>query len=149
MHSNCILLNFIFVFFSAFGHLDNVRASLRSANQTIPINDAHIRFERVTEAQIKSAGGVEESLRSNFQEFDMTKLPLNFEELTGAPPSGWTHDVEQRITRSCSFSEFEMVSQPICILTVVSTSDTDPVACMQELCSPHHLPKGFKTVGIA
>lgn len=88
---------------------------------------------------------MEEALRLNFKEFDMRKLPVDFDELKSTPPSGWSHEIEQRIIRSTSFSEFEMISQPLCIMTVVSTADVDPVACMQELCSPHHSPTGFKS----
>ena len=138
--------SYIFSTHSAFGHLDGIHASVRSASQSIQINDAHVRFERITEAQAKSWGCLEEALRLNFKEFDMKKLPLNFEELKSAPPSGWGHEIEQRILRGASFSEFEMMSQPLCILTVVSTADIDPVACMQELCSAHHAPPGFKSV---
>lgn len=142
LYSGCLSIR------SAFGHLDGIHASVRSAHQAIQINDAHVRFERITEAQPKSAGCVEEALRLSFKEFDMNKLPVDFEELKSAPPSGWTHNIEQRVIRSSSFSEYEMISQPLCILTVVSTADLDPVACMQELCSAHHAPGGFKTVRI-
>ena len=131
---------------SAFGHLDGIHATVRATSQIIHINDAHIRFERITEAQAKSPGCLEEALRLNFNEFDMNKLPATFEDLRSTPPSGWTHEVEQRILHSGSFSEYEMISQPLCLLTAVSTADADPMACMQELCSTHHAPMGFKTV---
>lgn len=42
--------------------------------------------------------------------------------------------------RSMSFSEFEMMSQPLILLTVISTTEIDPVAAMVELASVHHTP---------
>jgi len=47
--------------------------------------------------------------------------------------------------RSLSFSEYEMISHPLLLLTVVSTSDADPVGAMQELSSLHHMPAVFTT----
>lgn len=47
--------------------------------------------------------------------------------------------------RSLSFSEYEMISHPLLLLIVVSTSDVDPVGAMQELSSSHHVPAVFTT----
>ena len=33
-----------------------------------------------------------------------------------------------------------MISHPVVLLVVVATSDSDPLACMQELTSVHHTP---------
>lgn len=125
---------------SAFGHLDSINASLRIGSQLLPIPDAHIRFERVTELKSKSSNSIEDFLRSSFEETDLSRLPSNIKELKGSPPSAWTPKLEQLVLRSISFSEFEMISHPVVLLTVVSTSDEDPLACMQELASVHHTP---------
>jgi hypothetical protein len=45
---------------SAFGHLDNISATVRSVNHQIPVIDAHIRFERSSEVVPKSSGAIEE-----------------------------------------------------------------------------------------
>lgn len=42
-----------------------------------------------------------------------------------------------------SFSEYEMISHPLVVMSVVSTSDVDPIAAMQELTSIHHTPACF------
>ena len=34
-----------------------------------------------------------------------------------------------------------MISHPVVLLLVVATTDVDPVACMQELASVHHVPQ--------
>lgn len=34
-----------------------------------------------------------------------------------------------------------MISHPVVLLLVVATTDVDPVACMQELASVHHMPQ--------
>jgi hypothetical protein len=70
-------------------------------------------------------------------------LPTSVSELRSDPPSGWTNKIEQLVLRSMSFSEFEMISNPYVLLTVVSTADADPVAAMQELASIHHTPACF------
>jgi hypothetical protein len=66
-------------------------------------------------------------------------------ELKTSPPHAWTQQVEHIVSRSLSFSEFEMSSHPIVILTAVSTTDFDVVACMQEINSYHHNPPCFAT----
>jgi hypothetical protein len=76
----------------------------------------------------------------------MNKMPHDAEELKSAPPTGWTTKIEQTLMRSMSFTEFEMTSHPLIFLTVVSTSDIDHVACMNELSSAHHVPSCFSTV---
>jgi hypothetical protein len=134
---NGLLLNELL---SAFGHLDSINASIRTGSQLLPIPDAHIRFERVTELKSKSSTSIEDYLRSSFEETDISRLPSTIQELKGSPPSAWTSKLEQLVLRSISFSEFEMISHPVVLLTVVSTSDEDPLACMQELASVHHTP---------
>ena len=53
--------NFPFIFLlSAFAHLDSVNSSIKSGNQVLPMTDAHIRFERVSEVVHKSSGVIEE-----------------------------------------------------------------------------------------
>lgn len=128
---------------SAFGRLDTMNAVVRTASATLPIIDAHIRFERVTEVQAKSAACLEEHLRKSFVPYDIVSLPNNIAELKVSPPNGSNSKIEDYFMRSMSFSEFEMISQPLILMTVISTSDVDPVACMQELTSLHHTPPGF------
>ena len=125
---------------SAFSKLDGVNATVRSSNYQVEINDAHIRFERVTEVRGKSPGCIEELLRSSFEECDPSMTPANLVELKATPPTAWGPRAEQIVLRSMAFSEFEMLSHPVILLTVVATTDVDPVACMQELASVHHTP---------
>jgi hypothetical protein len=44
---------------SSFGHLDGLNSSVRTGNQTFTVSDAHIRFERNTEAKAKNSELVE------------------------------------------------------------------------------------------
>ena len=131
---------------SAFSKLDGVNATVRSSNYQVEINDAHIRFERVTEVRGKSPGCIEELLRSTFEEGDPALVPASLSALKGGaaatapPPTAWGPRTEQTVLRSMAFSEFEMLSHPVVLLTVVATTDVDPVACMQELASVHHTP---------
>jgi hypothetical protein len=84
--------------------------------------------------------------RQNFVEFDLNRLSDNANEVKGNPPNGWTSTIEQIIIRSMSFSEFEMISHPLLILYVISTSDIDPIANMQELTSAYNIPESFGNV---
>jgi len=45
---------------SAFGHLDSINSVIRTGSGTLPVTDAHIRFERVTELKPKTSSGLEE-----------------------------------------------------------------------------------------
>lgn len=72
-------------------------------------------------------------LQSNFEEQDMRQLPSNVNELRANPVTAWTPKLEQILCRSLSFSEYEMISHPAMVLTVVSSSDKDVIASMQEL----------------
>eukprot|EP01041_Mallomonas_annulata_P002922 gene2922-5736_t len=130
---------------SAFGHLDTVNASIRTSGQIFPVAEANIRFERISEVVQKNSGVVEELLREHFEEFDINRIPSNIFDLKASPPSAWTQKLEQLVMHSVSFSEFEMASHPLILLTVVSTTDEDPVACMRELASIHHMPPCFFT----
>jgi len=123
----------------AFSTLD-VNETIRSNGNLIHIKEAHIRFERSTEFVAKPSGTIEQLLRSNFQEFDIARLPANINELKSQSPTAWTPQLEQILYRSMSFSEYEMLSHPIVIITAVSTTDFDVVACMQEMVSYHHIP---------
>lgn len=76
----------------------------------------------------------------------MARMPSTVGELKASVPSAWTTKMEQVVSHSMAFSEYEMISQPIVLLLVVSTSDSDPIACMQELCAQHHLPACLATV---
>lgn len=82
-------------------------------------------------------------LAANFSPFDLNRLPTNVHELKSTPPSAWTPTLEQLAVRSMSFSEYEMISHPLVVMSVVSTSDVDPIAAMQELTSIHHTPSCF------
>ena len=88
---------------SAFGKLDSANATIRSSNSQVEINDAHIRFERVTEVRSKSAGGVEELLRTSFKEYDITKTHSNLNDLKLYPPTTWSTHAEQLMMRSMAF----------------------------------------------
>lgn len=123
----------------AFSTLD-VNETIRSNGNMIHIKEAHIRFERSTEFVAKPPGTVEQLLRSLFQEFDIARLPANASELKSQSPTAWTPQIEQVLCRSMSFSEYEMLSHPIVVITAVSTTDFDVVACMQEMVSYHHVP---------
>lgn len=123
----------------AFSTLD-VNETIRSNGNLIHVKEAHIRFERSTEFVAKPSGTIEQLLRSIFQEFDIARLPANIAELKNQSPTAWTPQIEQVICRSMSFSEYEMLSHPIAIITAVSTTDFDVVACMQEMVSYHHVP---------
>ena len=79
-------------------------------------------------------------LGTNFQEFDIKDLPANVDILKASSPTGWSAKVGDLMLRSMSFNECEMISNPLVIMTVVSSMDIDPIACMQELASPHHTP---------
>lgn len=131
---------------SAFGHLDAVNSTIRTGGgPNISISDSHIRFERVSEVVHKSSGVVEELLRDAFTESNFSRIPTTTNGIRGNPPTAWTSKIEQLLMHSVSFSEFEMASNPIILLTVVSTHDDDPVRCMQELASVHHMPPCFFT----
>ena len=68
--------------------------------------------------------------------------------MKSSPPSAWNNrQTEQIISRLISFSEYEMTSHPHLILTVVATSDTDPVNAMHELISAHHIPSNLISTG--
>lgn len=62
--SNFLIHLFCFAYYflgtSAFGHLDGIHATIRSSTQMVAVSDAHIRFERSTEAKAKSPLVVEE-----------------------------------------------------------------------------------------
>lgn len=45
---------------SAFGHLDSINSVVRTGSGTLPVTDAHIRFERVTELKPKTSTLLEE-----------------------------------------------------------------------------------------
>jgi hypothetical protein len=126
---------------SAFGHLDGISATVRGSSSNFHLTDAHIRFERETEVRAKTSTDIELLLQASFREYDLSGMPATVNELRSATPSAWTPTIEQIIMRSMSFSEFEMLSHPLIIMTVVSTSDVDPVACMQQLASVHHTPQ--------
>lgn len=200
--------NLYILYYSAFGQLDGINSSIRSGSQQLPLADAHIRFERVTEVRTKSSGCVEEViwyssfdippflssfislscqrtyflnsslstsntrwltffltfppfcrvnlhskcyrricllysgsrfcfyfclsfllqhnikiikqlLRSTVEESNLNRLSSSPAELKGSPPTVWTDKVEQIVMRSMSFSEFEMMSHPLILLTVV------------------------------
>jgi hypothetical protein len=91
-------------------------------------------------------GACTQLLRSNFEEFDIHDVPSNVSELKANPPSAWTPKLEQILSRSMSFTEYEMLSHPVMLLTVVSTTERDAVSAMQELASPHHVPQCFQNV---
>lgn len=126
---------------SSFGHLDGINATIRAGgSQSFQMSDAHIRFERETEVRAKSSAEVEALLKERFEEFDLQRLPSTLAELRSSTPSAWTPTIEQIMLRSMSFSECEMLSHPLVLMSVVSTTDLDAIACMQQLASAHHTP---------
>ena len=88
---------------SAFGKLDAANATIRSSNTQVEINDAHVRFERVTEVRTKNAGGIEELLRSSFEEYDVNKVHANLLDIKIDPPTTWGSTAEQLMVRSMAF----------------------------------------------
>lgn len=88
---------------NAFNKLNNVNATIKSTYNQIDITDANIRFERSSEVRMKSPSGVEELLRSSYEEYDMNKIPNNLTDLKIAPPSTWGNKTEQIVLRSMSF----------------------------------------------
>ena len=84
-------------------------------------------------------------LVNSFDTFDITKLPHSPLEVRQSAPSGWSPLIEQTLMRSMSFTEYEMNSHPLVFLTVISTEDVDPIACMQELTSHQHIPACYST----
>eukprot|EP01038_Epipyxis_sp_PR26KG_P005036 gene5036-7027_t len=125
---------------SAFGHLDGINAIVRSGAQNYSLPDTHVRFERVTEMRARTGDVIEEMMKQNFKEFELNRLPNNVQELKVSPPSAWSPLIEQIAMRSMAFTEFEMLSSPLIYLTVIATTDVDPIACVQELISMHHVP---------
>jgi hypothetical protein len=85
-------------------------------------------------------------LKVSFTDFDLHRFPNKFAELRQSPPTAWGNKIEQIFNRSMTFSEFEMLSHPIVIINVASTSDNDPVRCMQELSFVHHTPACISSV---
>ncbi len=81
----------------------------------------------------------------SFTAYDVNRLPNTVAELKVSPPSAWDRTMEQIVARSLSFSENEMLSQPTILLTVVASTDKDPVAAMQELTNIHNLPTCFSS----
>lgn len=88
---------------SVYGKLDSVNATIRSSGSQVEINDAHIRFERVTEVRSKSSGGIEELLRNSFEEYDITNASANLIDLKANPPSAWSATADQLMLRSMAF----------------------------------------------
>ena len=63
------------------------------------------------------------------------------------PPTSWNNKLEKvMFMRTLSFSEYEMISNPLLMLNVVATSEYDPVASMQELLSSNYIPTTFNSV---
>lgn len=89
---------------------------------------------------------ISQLLKSSFSDFDLARMPSKVSELRADPPTAWNTNIEQALLRSMTFSEFEMLSQPTVILNVASSTDTDPVRCMQELSFVHHTPACISSV---
>lgn len=91
------IIDWIFSFFlffhfeySAFGHLDNLSATVRSVNHQIPVIDAHIRFERSSEVVPKSSGAIEEvcliiSLPDYYSTYENLLYPMKWKECLMIP----------------------------------------------------------------
>ena len=128
---------------AAFSHVDGVNSLLRLPGMNINVTDCHLRFERSTEMHEKSGEILEQLLRRDFEDFDMQHVPSTANALRNAPPTGWSRNVEELVMRSLSFNECEMMSAPLMIMTVVSTSDADPLGSLEELNSNRHNPPCF------
>jgi len=138
----------ICLFYRAFGHLDNVNTVIRSpGNPNITLSDAHVRFERFSEAKAKNSQMIEELLKNSFGPVNIESLPTSISELKGSQTTSWNHRIEQiLLMRSLSFSEYEMLSNPILLLTVVASNEVDPVISMQDLLSSRYVPSCLETV---
>ena len=88
---------------SGFGKLEGANATIRSTNSQIEINDANIRFERGTEVRSKNAGGIEELLRTSFEDYDLSRIPTTLADLKVDPPTTWCPNAEQLVLRSMAF----------------------------------------------
>ena len=75
-------------------------------------------------------------------------MPANERDIRVSPPSAWTESIDKSLMYSMSFSEYDMLSNPIILLLAVSTTDTDPLAAMNEMCSRHYAPQGILAVCI-
>jgi hypothetical protein len=128
---------------SAFSHIDGVNSLLRLQNMNINVTECHLRFERSTEMNEKSGEILEQLLRRDFTDFDIEHLPSTSSALKNNPPTGWSRNVEELVMRSLSFNECEMMSAPLMIMSVVSTSDADPLASLEELMHQRHFPTAF------
>ena len=130
---------------AAFSHLDGLNVNLRIPGSNISISDCHIRFERSTEVGEKTVEDVENLLRRDFVDFDINHLPVSSSALRNAPPTGWSRKVEEIMMRCMSFNEAEMMSAPLMVMAVVSTSDADPLASLEELVYGNHMPNCMRS----
>ncbi len=127
-----------------FARLDNTNSVVRTGSGELHIQDAQIRFEALTEARAKNGFTVDAHLSKIFKEADLTQLPSSLQSVQNSNFSGWSRIVENSVMRSMAFHECESMSQPLILMTVVSTADVDPVAAMQELASSHHVPANMR-----
>ena len=68
-----------------------------------------------------------QQISRSFNEFDLSRLPFNSAELKANPPSAWSPAMDQIFMRSMSFTEYEMTSHPILILTVQLYTTNTPL----------------------
>ena len=68
---------------------------------------------------------------------------MTVSELKSNPPSALTSTLENVILRSASFQDFDMLSHPVIIMTVVSSSEPNPLQKLQELSQQHQFIPGI------
>ena len=129
---------------SAFSHLDSISSGIRTngGGSNISLKEARIRFESSSEVFPKSSANVEEACLNYFEQYDLESLPMTVDELNANPPSALSQILENVILRSGSFQDFDMISHPIIIMTVVSSSEPNPLAKLQELAHSHQFIPG-------
>ena len=123
---------------AAFSELDNINATIRMGTHSVQLPDAHIRFERSSEARIRTGDMLETYLRKVFKTAEIGAMPETLADVSrGIIPgveggtTGWSEQIEDGIISSMAHCEGSLMSQPSGLLAVVSTDDVDPIACMQ------------------
>ena len=84
-----------------------------------------------------------------FADFHISSAEDGLRYLTqnrGRDLTPWYSAYRRELHRVLRCMEHEQFDHPVGLLLVVSTSNVDPIACFQELTSPHHLPVPFHNV---
>lgn len=130
---------------SAFGTVDNLNATIRGINShhlTFP--DFKVRFERATEATAKSAHQANEALATALKTPDVD-IPTSLDSFTVKDVAmPLASKLEHCIFRSTTFAEHNTLDAPCLLLIAASSTDFEPLQCLQELQAAHK-PRSFRT----